>query len=648
MEKVFDEKLKIKPVNVLIKGDEVILRSENFKEIKTSFNHIVSLPYANIIITRNKNFIKGKEIDFEKLYFRYSPIFNAVYDLQRKVKVDLLDKKTTILALQMDYHNPEKAKDVLNRLIMAYNLDAIKDKNSESAKTAEFIDNRIKTIGQELGKVENQKENFKVSNKIVDLGADARTDFGLSKQFEQTLFGIDSQLELTNSLVSYLSRQDNSQVLPTNVGLNNEAVVKSILEYNQMVIERDRLLQSATPQNPVVKDINRKLNDTRESLMKSLLKNKSSLQMAQSQSSEEQDKLLSKIQKFPAQEKLFRSIERQQQIKESLYLLLLQKREENAISMAVVAPKAKIIDSTYRSEYPIAPKKSLVFGIGMLIGLLFPFLFITVRELFNNRIRSKHDLEKLSKIPVLAEIPSLEKAQDEMIKFNDLSPIAEAFRILNTNLNYLLLKKEKGKIIFVSSTIKGEGKTFVSVNLAITLAGPKKKVVVIGSDIRNPQLQRFDPSKKGSQGLTEFLYNEELKISNIIHTSIFNPNCDVIYSGAIPPNPTELLANGRFEILINELKNQYDYIIVDSAPLMLVTDTLLIAEEADTMLYVIRSQYTEKELIAFVNKQIDDGKIKNAGFVLNDIKEEYLGYGNKYGYGYGKEKNLKWFSRLWN
>ncbi len=242
----------------------------------------------------------------------------------------------------------------------------------------------------------------------------------------------------------------------------------------------------------------------------------------------------------------------------------------------------------------------------------------------------------------MGEIPSLESGKSEIVEVNDLSPMAEAFRILITNMTFMLPKKADGKVIYVTSTIKGEGKTFTSVNLSLTMASPKVKVIVIGSDIRNPQLQRYNPSKKGADGLTEFLYNSEEKLEDIIHPFSSHPNLDVIYSGSIPPNPTELLVNGRYEILLERLRTIYDYIIVDTAPLMLVTDTMLTSEFADATIYVTRSGFTDKPLIDFANKQIDSKKIVNVGFVLNDVNKDYFGYGNKYGYGYSNQNKTWW------
>ena len=258
--------------------------------------------------------------------------------------------------------------------------------------------------------------------------------------------------------------------------------------------------------------------------------------------------------------------------------------------------------------------------------------------MFDDKVKTKHDIEKLAKGKnILGEIPSLAKGQSEVVLRNDLTPIAESFRILTTNLNFMLPKQDSGRVIFVTSTIKGEGKTFVSVNLALTLATPKKKVIIIGSDIRNPQLQRFGDVSRKMLGLTEYLHDDKVKKSDIIQSSPFNPQCDFIYSGSIPPNPTDLLSNGKYPELVAQLRNEYDFIIMDTAPLMLVTDTFLISDLADATIYVMRSGYTEKSLVDYAIKQMNSNKIINAAFVLNDVDSEYFGYGNKYGYGYGVE-----------
>ena len=633
-----DEQKKL-DILLEIKGNELILSSDKMPDvIRTTYNKTISLPNANIIIQKNPDY-KGKKI--EELLLKVYNTERIVNYYREILSIAPKDKDATVIGITLDLPIKAKTQDFLNKLVVVYNQDAINDKNSESKKTKDFIDERIAIIAKELGDVENEKQSFKTENQITDIATETKINLETNAQARARQLEVDSQLELTNALMDYLSKQGNYQILPNNVGLSDASAGNVINSYNQLIIERNRLLENSTAQNPVVIDITKKINSMRFSVMETLSKNRTGLQLERNKYLEEQGKLMSRISKVPTQEKLFRSIERQQQIKENLYLLLLQKREETQLSLAVTAPKAKIVDYAHSTEKPVAPKKLIIMLAALLVGIVLPFGVIYIKELLDNKIKTKHDIEKLSETVVLAELPKIRKGESDIVGRNDLSPMAEAFRILITNMNFMIPKKEKGKVVFVTSTIKGEGKTFTSVNLALTLANPNRKVIIIGSDIRNPQLQRYDKNSRVYMGLTEFLYDENVTLDKVIHQSNMNPHLDVIYSGAIPPNPTELLTNGRYQILLETLKPLYDYIIVDTAPLMLVTDTFLFADLADTTLYVTRSNYTEEKLIDFANKNIKANKIKNVGFVLNDVIKSNLGYGNKYGYGYGaKEKTL--------
>lgn len=642
-----EEKYPEKPIQLNIKGDTVELVSKELSNsLKTQFGREIKLPAVTFVIDKNKNFRPEKDLDYNHLEISLASIDSRVSKLQEEYSVNLADKKATVIALNINVENVEKGKDILNELVKSYNADAIEDKDITTKKTLEFIDERIKLISEELGQVENKKQDFKQKNKLSDIDTEVKLGLETNADARKKQLEVETQMNINKALLNSVVHLNGNSLLPINTGVESAEINTGIDAYNRLVLEKNRLLENATDQHPAVAELNKQIQELKKNIINTLNKNKQSLEIANSEYATELAKIDGKISKVPYLEKIFRNIERTQQIKENLYLLLLQKREESAISLNISAPKARVVDVAYASEKPIAPKKIIYYIGALMLGLLVPFLIIYLRRLLNDKIITKQDLERLVKDNILVELPSIPKNGSELVGINDLSSMAEAFRILITNLKFKLPNRENGRVVLVTSTVKGEGKTFVSINTALTLAGGKSRVVIIGADIRNPQLQRYERESRRLKGLTEYLHGD-LDVQEIIHQFPNNANMDIIYSGMIPPNPTDLLTNGRFGTLVEELRQDYQYIIIDSAPLLLVPDTLLIADTADATIYVSRSKHTKNDLIEFANKNIREHKIHNVGFILNDVNKHFFSYGHKYSYGYHKEKERKsWWNKI--
>ena len=413
-----------------------------------------------------------------------------------------------------------------------------------------------------------------------------------------------------------------------------------------MLLERNRILQSSSETNPVIVNLNKQINNLRGSITQSLINLTSSLTISLNQAQKQETRLASKLSEVPRQEREFRNIERQQQIIEALYLYLLQKREENAITLAVTVSNAKIIDKAYGSDTPIAPKRKIIYLAALLLAGVVPFSVLYILFLIDNKVHSLKDVENVVKAPMLGDIPQVKKDSNILVSEQDGSVVSESFRLLRTNINFMLANAKEGcKTIFVTSTVSGEGKTFVSINMASVLALTDKKVLLIGADIRKPRLFDYLALSK-DKGLTHLLMDKNLPIAEVIER-VKGTNFDILHAGVVAPNPSELLMNGRFEKIIEELKKEYDYIIIDTAPIQAVTDTLLLSNNnlADLYIYVIRANYLDKRLLQIAKRMYDEKRLPNMAILVNASdyeKRNYgVGYGYNYGYDYGKMNEKK-------
>lgn len=557
--------------------------------------------------------------------------------------IEPISKMTTIARITMSDTQRQRAEDYMNELIRVYNEDANEVKNEVALKTEAFVNKRIKIIDAELGTTESDLELYKKRNQLVDLMSDAEAAYKGLENYQTQQIELQTQMLLVKSLKEYVDNPANyMEIIPANLGLTDESLNSMIAGYNAKVVERKRLLTTAPESSPVVVSITNAISSLYPGIRHSLSTVYDNMRVQKRHVDEQYDLFIGRLSDAPTQERVLTDIGRQQSVKAALYQILLQKREENAISLASTVDKAQVIDAPESTIRPISPKKKLVALIALVIGIAIPAGLIYLLNLLRYRIEGRNDIEKLTDLAVLSDIFVAGELKDGksaiVVRENTNDMMVETFRSLRTNLGFVMKKSEK--VLLCTSVIPGEGKTFVSTNLAMSMALMGRKVLVVGLDIRKPRLAKLFGLVTGHHGLTTYLVGEDSS-DGFLREQIFNSgmhaNLDVLPVGLIPPNPGELITSERLDDAFARFREWYDMVIVDTPPVGLVSDTLLLGRLADATLIVCRCDYSLKRNFNIVNTIHQEGKLPKMNLVLNGVDLQQRKYGYYYGYGnYGR------------
>ena len=564
------------------------------------------------------------------------------------LSIEPTSKTTSVAVISLKNSSLRRGQDFINTLLEMYNRNTNDDKNVVAQKTAEFIDERIGIISKELGNTEENLETFKRNAGITDLASDAQIALTGNAEYEKKRVENRTQISLIEDLRKYINRNE-YEVLPANIGLQDAALTSSIERYNEMLVERIRLLRTSTESNPAIVNLDTSIRAMKVNVSATLDATLQGLLITKNDLDREASRFSRRISDAPGQERQFVSIARQQEIKAGLYLMLLQKREENAITLAATANNARIIDEAIADDNPISPKGKMIYLIALVLGVGVPVGIIYLLELTKFKIEGRSDVEKLTSVPIIGDIPLTDEKQGAIAVFeNQNNLMSETFRNIRTNLQFML--ENDKKVILVTSTVSGEGKSFISANLAISLSLLGKKVVIVGLDIRKPGLNKVFNIPRKEVGITQYLANPEKNLMDLVQLSDVSKNLYILPGGTVPPNPTELLARDGLDKAIETLKKNFEYVILDTAPVGMVTDTLLIGRVADLSVYVCRADYTHKNEYTLINELAKKDKLPSLCTVINglDLKRrkygyyygygkygKFYGYGKRYGYGYG-------------
>lgn len=629
-----DEIRKAQYFDIAISADGITVKDESGNTYVSKPNtrefSEVDLPFS-IQIPDN---VKLDDIAERDYRVAFHPIKATVMQLMNSLYVEPTNKKSDILTLALVGRSIDRSEVILNMVIDKFNQDGILDRQLISKRTLDFIDQRFIYLGGELDSIEVGKQNFKKSGNLSYIEEDATSLIQKKSIAEAEVFDLETQISLSRLLKNSVAQEAQYNLVPSDIGLENSSINTMVLSYNQLALQRGKLSSTVGASHPSLQQINEQLDQGKKNILRTIDIYQRQLNLALSQQKEEKNLAGEMFSRLPEKEKMLRSIERQQSIKENLFILLLQKREEAAINFAVTAPTIKIVDYAVSDNKPVFPRRKIIYPFSIILGMAIPFVVLFVRFGLDNKIYDQNEIQKASPtIPVLAEIPYIE-GNLGIAMADETSVVAESFRILSTNINFQLdtKKKENGCVVFVTSSIKGEGKSSIAYGLSLAYASLNKKVLLVSADLRNPEIDNFFEKQKNALGLSDYLLHPEMVdlkacVQNGVEQYSLHKVC---LSGTLQKNPAALFANSGFEKFIGQAKKEFDYVIIDTAPTLLVSDTMIISQYADLTLFIIRSGFTNKSLLDFANELKTKGKLHNMVYTLNAFER-----GSRYGYNYG-------------
>lgn len=612
------------------------------------FNQSFTLPGVGDIEIQHNAIVVKSEYNYG---FSIRPVKKVVAGLMASFSAEVTNKLVSTIDLALDNTLPKRGEQLLSSLIQVYIRQNLHDKNVIADSTLSFINSRLDKIKDELAGVEDKISGYKQSTKLADISEQSRILLQNSANYTKSLAEVETQLSMLDGLSSYLQDSQNPRVVPSAIIPNDVSFNGLVLKYNELVLQRERLLMANTESNPIVQNVVGQIAGLRQDMIANLNGSRRNLELSRNNQLQLSNTVNSQIQQVPTIERGYIDLARLQQIKQAQYVFLQEKWEETAIGRTANVSNAKIIDKPKADELPISPKTKMIYALGLILGLALPLAVLYILDLLNLRVRGLDDVTRLSSLPILGAISRVEESKGQVVvSKTSRSPVAEQFRAIRTNLEFSL---HGGKTILMSSSMSQEGKSFVALNLAVSLALLDKKVLLMELDLRKPSLT-LKLGLESHVGFSQYIVREDLTIDDVIQPTGVHEKVDIIQAGAIPPNPAELLIHLRADKLMAELKGRYDYIIIDAPPVGLVTDAQLLSRYADVCLYLVRQDFTYKEQLRIPNDLAKRGQMKNIQLIINGVHGRggyYSSYGYGYGYGYGdygqeskSKPEKKWFS----